>query len=95
MKINVDYLMKLAYDDLSDDQILRGYMEFYFCQGRNIGDLFHDYMRLRRPKYVNICYEMMLITPEQIRTSIKRVRKVIDVFLDKQFDLKSTDEIEK
>ena len=91
--ISADFLLRLANDDLSNDEILKLYFKYYFCQGRNIGDLRSDYFRLRtyrkdgnlqsEANYLNF----KLLTREQIINAIERVKGVLNGFVKDVFDL--------
>lgn len=92
MKITVshDYLLKLAYGELTDNEILRDYFKYYFCQGRNIGDLKHDYMTAGNPmtnKNAD-CIFFQDLGVVQIKESIKKVETVLNEFLENHFGLR-------
>lgn len=38
-KINTDFLLRLANNHISKEEILTGYMRYYVAQGRNLGDI--------------------------------------------------------
>lgn len=87
--VNHDYLLKLAKNELTDQEILKGYFEYYFCQGRNIGDLKQDYFTACSPA-INKNSDYVLfqsVTPEQIKSSLQKLEEILNQFLKNNFDL--------
>lgn len=96
-KISADYLLRLLDDETKDNEILRGYMKYYIAQGRNIGDMKHDYMRLRTDGRTGKDMRTFIFTiyePKQIDDALVKVRQILDSYLLSNFDCKTTDDIE-
>lgn len=87
--VSHDYLLKLANNELTDEEILKGYFKYYFCQDRQLSDIKHDYFNasLSNNKNADI-YLFQSLTPEQIRKAIEKLENVLNLFLKTHFDLK-------
>ena len=88
-EINVAYLCDLANDSISDNDILKYYFKYYVAQGRNIGDMKHDYIRLTNDFLI-----AAFITNEQIKFALNTAKTILDNYLIKNFDCHITDDIE-
>lgn len=84
--VSHDYLLQLVNEDLTEKEILKGYFEYYFCQGRNMADLKHDYMYAMNPKNED-CVLFQSITPEQIKRILQKLENILNKFLKSNFDL--------
>ena len=90
-EINVAYLCDLANDSISDNDILKYYFKYYVAQGRNIGDMKHDYMRIcNNSEFIIAAF----LTNEQIKLALNRTKTVLDNYLIKNFNCHITDDIE-
>lgn len=87
-KINVNYLYDLANDCISDNDILNCYFKYYIAQGRNIGDMKHDYIRLSNDFLI-----AAFLTNEQIKFALNRTKTVLDNYLYQNFHCHITDDI--
>lgn len=89
IKVSHDYLLKLANNELKDNEILKGYFKYYFCQDRNISDLKIDFMNAGNPmKNKNVdCIFFQDLSPEQIKNSIENLENVLNEFLINTFNL--------
>ncbi|GFI41899.1 hypothetical protein IMSAGC017_01945 [Thomasclavelia cocleata] len=93
IKINTDYLLRLVNNDISSSEILTGYMRYYVAQGRNIGDMKHDYMRISSNiKYINL--DSITLSSNQIENALSKTRRILDKYLIFNFNCQTTDEIE-
>ena len=88
--ISADFLLRLANDDLTSEEILKLYFKYYFCQGKNIRDLRLDYMRLRSRgcssddlRYLNF----NLLSKEKIEKAIDSVKDAVNEFMIRTFGL--------
>ncbi|MCI9630116.1 hypothetical protein [Thomasclavelia cocleata] len=91
-KINTDYLLRLANNQIPDEEILTGYMRDYVAQGRNIGDMKHDYMRISSNiKYINLDGTLSNL---MIGRALTKTRQILDKYLIFNFNCRTTDDIE-
>ena len=88
--ISADFLLRLANDDLTSEEILKLYFKYSFCQGKNIRDLRLDYMRLRSRgcssddlRYLNF----NLLSKEKIEKAIDSVKDAVNEFMIRTFGL--------
>lgn len=92
-KINVDYLLRLANNEIKNAEILSGYMKYYVAQGRNIGDMKHDYMRIcNNPEYLSL--KSASLSEQKIKQALNKTRKVLDTYLVFNFNCRSSGDIE-
>lgn len=76
-KISADYLLRLLDDKTEKEEILKGYMTYYVAQGRNIGDMRLDYMRLHKAGRTGKdgrAFVFTLYESSQIRDALVKVR---------------------
>lgn len=88
--VSHDYLLKLANNDLTDEEILKGYFQYYFCQDRNLSDVNFDIMKAKMP-IMNASGDYLLfesITTDDIKKAIEKLENVLNEFLKTHFDLK-------
>ena len=91
-KINTDYLLRLANNQIPDEEILTGYMRDYVAQGRNIGDMKQDYMRISSNiKYINLDGTLSNL---MIGRALTKTRQILDKYLIFNFNCRTTDDIE-
>ncbi len=92
-KINTDFLLRLANNQISKEEILTGYMRYYVAQGRNLGDMKHDYMRISsNVKYINL--DGITLSNLMIERALTKTRQILDKYLIFNFNCQTTDEIE-
>ncbi|WP_279006842.1 hypothetical protein [Thomasclavelia cocleata] len=92
-KINTNFLLRLANNQISKEEILTGYMRYYVAQGRNIGDMKHDYIRISsNVKYINL--DGITLSSNQIKNALNKTRQILDKYLIFNFNCQTTDDIE-
>lgn len=91
-KINTDFLLRLANNQIPKEEILTGYMRYYVAQGRNLGDMKHDYMRISNVKYINL--DGITLSNLMIERALIKTRQILDKYLIFNFNCQTTDEIE-
>lgn len=92
-KINTDFLIRLANNHISKEEILTGYMRNYVAQGRNLGDMKYDYIRISsNVKYINL--DGITLSANQIENALSKTRQILDKYLIFNFNCQTTDEIE-
>lgn len=95
-KISADYLLRLLDDETEKEEILKGYMKYYVAQGRNIGDMHLDYMRLHKAGRTGKdgrAFVFSLYKSSQIRDALVKVRHVLDDYLSSNFNCQTTNDI--
>lgn len=92
--VSYDYLLRLAKNALSDAEVLEGYFKYYFCQGRNLGDMKVDYHRMMEPHFNREqkvspfdCSLFQNLQKEEIKEAIHKVEDVLNRYLKLTFDL--------
>lgn len=88
--VSHDYLLKLANNNLKDEEILKGYFKYYFCQNRNLNDLNFDYIKAKVP-IMNKMSDYLLfesLNTDDINKAIEKLENVLNEFLKTHFDLK-------
>lgn len=78
--VDLRFLHEIVNDQLSDQEILQGFMEYYFAQSRDLHDLKSDL--IYRLDKVSFCY-----TPEQYMKAYDNVKRVIKEYLKTQFNI--------
>jgi len=79
--VNMKYLIGLVENQLDDQEILKGYMLYYFAQARTLFNLKDDLI-FRLDKMIFGKYEA-----EQYRAAIENVRRVLKDFLKEKFNV--------
>lgn len=78
--VDLRYLHELCKNELNDDEILQGYMEFYIAQSRDLHDLKSDL--IYRLDKVSFCY-----TSDQYKAAYDNVKRVLKLYLKNQFNI--------
>lgn len=79
LSVNVDYLMKLALNELTDDEVIKGFFVHYFCQGRTIDDMKVDYISRVNNKYI-------ILNDVQIKKSLNKVIYLLNEYTIREFN---------
>ncbi|MCR1960741.1 hypothetical protein CWE04_05160 [Thomasclavelia cocleata] len=87
-KINTDFLLRLANNQISDEEIVTGYMRYYVAQGRNLGDMKHDYIR------ISSNLDGITLSNLMIERALTKTRQILDKYLIFNFNCRTTDDIE-
>ena len=87
-KINTDFLLRLANNQIPKEEILTGYMRYYVAQGRNLGDMKHDYMR------ISSNLDGITLSNLVIERALTKTRQILDKYLIFNFNCRTTDDIE-
>lgn len=86
--VNHDYLLKLAKKDLTDEEILKGYFEYYFCQDRQLSDVKNDYFNACSSANKNAdIYMFQTLTSDDIKNAVEKLEEVLNEFLRTHFDI--------
>lgn len=82
-KIIVDlrFLIELVEEQLTDQEILAGFMQYYFAQSRTLSDLRRDFI-FRIDKMTFGRYES-----NQYKVAIENVRRVLKEYLKLEFNV--------
>lgn len=78
--VDLRYLHEVVKNLLSDEEVLQGFMEYYFAQSRTLHDLRSDL--IYRLDKVSFCY-----TSEQYIAAYDNVKRVLTEYLKKEFNM--------
>lgn len=78
--VDLRYLHEITSNQLNDEQILQGFIEYYIAQSRNLNDLKNDLVyRLDKTSF---CY-----STEQYLAAYENVKRVFEEYLKSQFHI--------
>lgn len=78
--VDLRYLHEITSNELNDEQILQGFIQYYIAQSRNLNDLKSDL--IYRLDKVCFCY-----STEQYLAAFENVKRVFTEYLKNQFNI--------
>lgn len=78
--VDLRYLHEITRDQLNDEQILQGFMEYYIAQSRDMHDLKSDL--IYRLDKASFCY-----STDQYLAAYENVKRVFTEYLKSQFNI--------